>query len=308
MNTEATVKNQAEQSEFHRWVSLLCYPLVLSTLAVVAYCAVVYEWDYGPTTLFSLLGVVTYFIIMERIIPYKKEWYQTRREWTRDGLYFFLVMMYGALAQGLVRLGALSLAVEENSLSLWQNTVAALLITSFVGYWLHRVEHKGGWLWSVHGIHHVPNKVNLTNNSVVHVVEVVLSALLTQLPLLILGVSESGMFIAGLFTILQGYFIHANINVNLRPLHWLIATPELHRFHHSNKMIEAGNYGADLMIWDKIFRTSVWHANQELLNIGVVDPSKFPSPYSIWRGLLHPITYFFRRSTKSSIDAGESQV
>lgn len=308
MINEIESESQTKKAGIYKWVSILCYPLVLLTLATVAYCAVTYQWDYGPTTFFSLLGVVTYFIIMERIIPYKKAWYQTRREWARDGMYFLLVMICGASAQGLIRIGAMSLTVEENGFGLWQNAVAALLITSFIGYWLHRVEHRGGWLWSVHGIHHVPDKVNLTNNGVVHMFEVVLSALLTQLPLVVLGISEAGMFIAGLFTVLQGYFIHANINVNLRPLHWLIATPELHRFHHSNKMVEAGNYGAEVMIWDKLFGTSVWHANQESLQIGVVDPSKFPSPFSIWRGILHPVTYFFRKTTKAPLSTSEPQL
>ena len=49
---------------------------------------------------------------------------------------------------------------------------------------------------------------------------------------------------------------HANIDLRLGPLNWIISGPELHRWHHSRSLDEAMcNYGGTLILYDHLFRT-----------------------------------------------------
>jgi sterol desaturase/sphingolipid hydroxylase (fatty acid hydroxylase superfamily) len=270
----------------------LCYPVIAILVGWVGYISLTTGADLGLSSFITVLMVMIYFIVMERIIPFKQSWLQSKKEWSRDSICFALVIIYGALSESVIRVIALSLAVDGNSLSLWQNVGLAILLSSFIGYWLHRLEHRHLWLWVIHGIHHVPNSVSLTNNSVVHVFEILLSAVVTQSVLLLCGISAEGMFIAGLFTILQGYFIHANIAVQLGFLNHVIATPELHRFHHSTSLAQAGNFGSDLSIWDKLFMTFYYQKGCAPKTVGVVKPYLFPSSFQIHKGIIHPFKWY----------------
>ncbi|KGJ91891.1 sterol desaturase family protein [Colwellia psychrerythraea] len=275
--------------------SKLCYPVIAFIVGWIGYSSLITGADLGLSSFITVFVVMAYFIVMERIIPFNKSWLQTKKEWSRDSICFVLVIIYGALSEGIVRLIALSLAVDENNLSLWQNAGLGILLSSFIGYWLHRLEHRHLWLWAIHGIHHVPNTVSLTNNSVVHVFEVLLSAVVTQSVLLLCGISGEGMFIAGLFTILQGYFIHANVSVQLGFLNHVIATPELHRFHHSTSLTQAGNFGSDLSIWDKLFSTFYYRKGDAPETVGVVKPYLFPSSFQIHKGIFHPFKWYMSK-------------
>lgn len=273
----------------------LCYPVIAMLVGWLGYMSLITGADLGLSSFITVLIVMIYFIVMERIIPFKKSWLQSKKEWSRDSICFVLVIIYGALSESVIRMIALSLAVDGNSLSFWQNAVLAILLSSFIGYWLHRLEHRHLWLWVIHGIHHVPNSVSLTNNSVVHVLEILLSAVVTQSVLLLCGISAEGMFIAGLFTILQGYFIYANIAVQLGFLNHVIATPELHRFHHSTSLAQAGNFGSDLSIWNKLFTTFYYQKEGTPKTVGVLKPYLFPSSFQIHKGIIHPFKWYLSK-------------
>ena len=239
----------------------LCYPVIAMLVGWLGYISLTTGADLGLSSFITVLIVMIYFIVMERVIPFKQSWLQRKKEWRRDSIFFVLVIIYGALS-------------------------------SFIGYWLHRLEHRHLWLWVIHGIHHVPNSVSLTNNSVVHVFEILLSAVVTQSVLLLCGISVEGMFIAGLFTILQGYFIHANIAVQLGFLNHVIATPELHSFHHSTSLAQTGSFGSDLSILDKLFTRFYFQKRCVPKTVGVVKPYLFPSSFQIHKGIIHPFKWY----------------
>ncbi|NEB71254.1 sterol desaturase family protein, partial [Streptomyces fulvissimus] len=71
------------------------------------------------------------------------------------------------------------------------------------------------WLWRLHGVHHVPQKVNVANNGVNHVLDIVVAQGAVQLTLALVGFSREAVLAAGLFTAAQGYFVHANIDVRI---------------------------------------------------------------------------------------------
>ncbi|NEE59034.1 sterol desaturase family protein, partial [Streptomyces sp. SID8455] len=120
-------------------------------------------------------------------------------------------------------------------------------------YLVHRLGHTSALLWRLHGVHHVPQKVNVANNGVNHVLDIVLAQSLVQLTLALAGFSRSAVLVTGLFVVAQGYFVHANIDVRIGRLNHLLASPEQHRLHHSTDLSEAGHYGSDLSCWDHLF-------------------------------------------------------
>ncbi len=58
------------------------------------------------------------------------------------------------------------------------------------------------------------------------------------------------------FYSVNGFFQHSNVDVHLGPLNWIVAGPELHRWHHSRIVRESEtNFGNNLIVWDALFGT-----------------------------------------------------
>ena len=61
--------------------------------------------------------------------------------------------------------------------------------------------------------------------------------------------------LVGLFGILWGFFIHANLRWRFGPLEWLISTPAFHHWHHTLNGPINRNYASTLPWLDWIFGT-----------------------------------------------------
>ena len=75
-----------------------------------------------------------------------------------------------------------------------------------------------------------------------------------------------------------GMLTHCNVEMRFGLLSLVFNTPELHRWHHSKKLIEDNkNYGENLMIWDHIFRSYMNPGRRPPKNIGITTymPPKF---------------------------------
>jgi sterol desaturase/sphingolipid hydroxylase (fatty acid hydroxylase superfamily) len=278
---------------------ILSYLIVLAVFSInfsLCYWAIKNSIDYGSVTFGTILLFIVLFALLELLMPYKKDWHPTWAEWKRDGLYFVFVVLAGAIGQGMVYSLAFHLATPLGRMPLWSEIAAGLLIATLGGYAFHRLGHSTPFFWRIHGIHHVPNKVNLANNSVVHSFDVIGSTICSQLPLLILGFSEESMFLIGMFTGVQGYFIHANLNLRLGWLNYLIASPESHRLHHSVVYEEAGHYGTDLVLWDFVFRSFTWQDQKAPKIVGVEDSLAFPLSESVLENAIHPFRPAYRRT------------
>jgi len=82
--------------------------------------------------------------------------------------------------------------------------------------------------------------------------------------------------------------VHANIDVELGWLGYLIMGPAHHRLHHSTVIDEAGNFASATTVWDIAFGTFVYEPGQRPEAVGVVRPETFPSPMNVVRNQLHP--------------------
>lgn len=266
----------------------LAYPLLLTATVAVATASLLLEWDPERVSPFFLVGTVLYLTVLERLIPHRRDWHPDGREWRWYGVYFLLTTAGSALAQFAVTSAVGMVSPAEPVLPLWAEIPAALLSGSLASYLVHRLGHTNRLLWRLHGVHHVPQKVNVANNGVNHVLDIVLAQGIVQLTLAVAGFSQQSVLAAGLFVAAQGYFIHANIDVRIGRLNHVLASPEQHRLHHSTDLSEAGHYGSDLSCWDHLFGSFTWRSGREPAAVGLSDPTSFPGTGEILGSLLHP--------------------
>ncbi|MCW2915044.1 MAG: sterol desaturase [Actinomycetia bacterium] len=274
----------------------IAYPILLAAVVSVVAATWHYRWDLGQVSFLFLVGTIAYLAMLERLIPYEREWHPSPGEWGWYGVYFLLTMVGGGLAQLLVMAVVGVVSPPDPVLAPWAELPLTLLLGSLASYLVHRLGHIHPWLWRLHGVHHVPEKVNVANNGVNHVFDIVLAQGTVQLALALFGFSRESVFAVGLFVVAQGYFVHANIDVRIGWLNHVFASPEQHRLHHSADLSEAGHYGSDLSIWDRVFGSFTWHPDRKPVAVGLRDPASFPRTGAVVDSFLHP----WRRPTKAS--------
>jgi sterol desaturase/sphingolipid hydroxylase (fatty acid hydroxylase superfamily) len=276
-------------------VSRVAYPILLIAVVVPAIAAMRLGWDFGQVNFLFVLSTITYLSLLERVIPYDPAWHPGGREWGWYGIYFVLTVIGGAMAQFVVMAVVGVVAPLDPVLPLGAEIPSALLLGSIGGYAVHRLAHNRPWLWRLHGVHHAPDKVNVGNNGVAHVLDILITQACTQVVLALIGFSEESVFVVGLFVVAQGYFLHANIDVRLGWLNYVFVSPEQHRLHHSTDLSEAGHYGSDLSIWDLLFGTFTWYPGRKPVQVGLADPASFPKTSSVVASQLQA----FRRRAKA---------
>ncbi|MCA9666664.1 MAG: sterol desaturase family protein [Myxococcales bacterium] len=275
-----------------RILKTTAYPTLLATVLGVAVWAVRSGQNLALVALLALFASIGVLLLLERLIPFKDEWHADAKGWLRDGIYFGL----NGAVDAATKVGVTALAVlvaphldwGAARLPLWLAAPLAILVADFFGYWLHRKSHDIEWLWRVHGVHHAPTQVNTFNNNTAHFLNIVFSTTAKWLPILLLGFSAEAVFIAGLFLTVQSFGVHANADLRLGPLNWIIMGPEHHRLHHSTVIAEAGNHATGITLWDLVFGTFTWRPGRVPTAVGTYDPQAFPAPDRIVQNVLLP--------------------
>jgi len=265
----------------------LTYPAVLAANAALIGWAVATGASLETVTMLGLLGTLAVLFVLEWRMPYERQWHPSRGETLRDFFYFGLNGGMDAFTKMGIAFAVAAIGAWDNSLPFELGLPIAILIADFGGYWMHRWGHHG-WLWKVHGVHHTPDKVNTWNNNTIHFVNSIYSGLAKTLPLALLGFDPAVIIIAAYAATIQSYAVHANIDVDLGRLGYLIMGPAHHRLHHSTVVEEAGNFASATTVWDIAFGTFVYEPGQRPEAVGVAKPETFPSPMNVVRNQLHP--------------------
>ncbi len=138
----------------------------------------------------------------------------------------------------------------------WLPWVVAFIGVDFFYYWWHRLSHEVNFLWAAHVVHHQSEDYNLA----VALRQSVLTswtALPFYLPLALIGVPMPVFAVMhGLSTIYQ-FWIHTQLVKRMHgPIDWIVNLPSHHRVHHAiNPQYLDKNYGATLIVWDRLFGT-----------------------------------------------------
>lgn len=207
----------------------------------------------------SLLGLIIpiLFVVMllvETRSPARA--YQPIGGWRRLGIAFFiLTVAVGSLTPHLVpvaRLRAHSV-IDLSGMGMW-GFVPGLLATTFVGYWVHRAEHRYVWLWrATHQLHHSPLRVDTLGAYFAHPFETIIKvALSTVVATLVLGLSPLAATAVSTTVAVLSLLQHWNIHTP-RVLGYLIQRPESHAVHHARS--DRGHNFSELPVWDLLFGT-----------------------------------------------------
>jgi sterol desaturase/sphingolipid hydroxylase (fatty acid hydroxylase superfamily) len=135
----------------------------------------------------------------------------------------------------------------------WPGVVLAVLLYDFCDYWLHRVSHESALFWAAHVVHHQSRRFNLST-ALRQESAYLLTGWPFFLPLAVVGVPPALFGVAALVVLFYQFWIHTE---HVGSLGWLdrwLSTPSNHRVHHAtNARYLDRNYGAILVVWDRLF-------------------------------------------------------
>lgn len=251
-----------------------------------------------------LLALV--FYLLHKLSPGRRDRPFLRREWKLDVAYWFVTPWVSGMAtRVLVGLTAaplilvLGISIESLRKGAYHgfgplaHQPAALqaleifLMGDLIAYWMHRLFH-GRRLWAFHAIHHSSTEVDWLSSVRLHPVNEAVTRAVEVVPLLLLGFNPTVLAAYVPFLTTYAIFLHANLDWDLGPLRWIIASPVFHRWHHS-KAPEAidKNFAGFFVFWDILFGTFYLPRGKAPENFGVTEPV----PESLLGQLAHP----FRR-------------
>ncbi|MFN7951500.1 MAG: sterol desaturase family protein [bacterium] len=132
----------------------------------------------------------------------------------------------------------------------------AVVIADFGAYSAHRFMHATRIGWRIHSVHHSPQRLNFLASARSHPFNVILTFSVENGPLILLGVSPQVLAFWTVIKAVNGLLQHCNVELAAGPLSRVMATPEVHRWHHSVVLDESNrNFGNTTMLWDQLFGT-----------------------------------------------------
>ncbi len=135
--------------------------------------------------------------------------------------------------------------------------VLAFAGVDLIYYGWHRLSHEVNVLWAAHVVHHQSEDYNLAV-ALRQAVATSFTSLPFYLPLALLGVPPVVYATTSAFSTLYQFWIHTELVGKLGVLEAFLNTPSHHRVHHAvNPRYLDRNYGATLIVWDRLFGTFV---------------------------------------------------
>jgi sterol desaturase/sphingolipid hydroxylase (fatty acid hydroxylase superfamily) len=154
-----------------------------------------------------------------------------------------------------------------------------LLLFDFVDYLIHRAQHRFGWWWQLHALHHSQRQMTLWSDQRNHLLDDVLRDAVFVAVALGVGIGP-GQFVAVVAcTQLLESLSHANVRLAFGPvLGRLLVSPAYHRLHHRIGLghesagpgtLGGHNFAVLFPVWDLLFRT--WRMDGRYEPTGVRD-------------------------------------
>ncbi len=145
-----------------------------------------------------------------------------------------------------------------------------LVLFDFVDYWLHRGQHRFGWWWQLHALHHSQRQMTMWTDNRNHLLDDVLRDSVFVLVALAVGVPP-GQFVAVVaVTQLVESLSHANVRLDFGRLGArLLVGPRFHRLHHAIGLghesagpgsLGGHNFAVLFPLWDLLFGTAHYGA------------------------------------------------
>jgi len=213
----------------------------------------------------GLLLAALIFIPIEHLLPMHQGQKILRRAWLNDLIYALLNSI--VVAVGLTVIALLVMTVSDALLPkafktavadqpYWLQVVALIILADLGFYLMHRLFHAIPVLWRFHAVHHSIEEMDWLAAHRVHPIDQILTKGASFIPCFGLGFSEWAIITYFMIYQWHSLMLHANINVKFGPLRWLVASPEFHHWHHTNR-VEAydKNFAGQIAFWDFLFGT-----------------------------------------------------
>lgn len=192
------------------------------------------------------------------------------------------------LLGGVVTAFVLGLYAGVGALVPWQiptngaTAVLALLAVDFMYYWDHRTAHRNRAYWAIaHSVHHSSPAYDQTTGLRVSFIDGFISPWF-YVPVVAIGFDP--MLVAACLALVIGWqqWLHTEAIGRLPWLDAWLNTPSNHRAHHGvQPRYQDVNFGAILMVWDRLFGTYAPEAKDEPVRYGITHPIDSTHPIDV---------------------------
>lgn len=160
--------------------------------------------------------------------------------------------------------------------------LALFLAVEFCYYLHHLAMHKVRWFWATHAVHHSPTRLNLSAGVRLGWGGHLTGGFVFYLPLIALGFNPAAVFGLLAAGLVYQFFLHLAHPPHLGPLEWVLNTPRHHQVHHAaNEACLDKNFGAVLIIYDRLFGTFATAPRDEPLRFGIAGAAPGANPLNI---------------------------
>ena len=256
-------------------------------------------WRDGEATLYGLVGIAV-LTLAEQVWPAEPD--QSVRGRLRNLVFLvqFKVLGIGALAFWYAYAPAIPV-VRVSLDPAWASlaVVANLIAADLCYYAYHRAQHRFGWLWAIHELHHADAELNATSSYRTYWLEAPAQTILVVTPTVLLfgglGPDHARMVVTiSLFFLI---FSHANLRLELGPLTDWVLGPQVHRVHHSREGVHRDrNFAQAFPFLDRLFGTYYRPGPGEFPPTGAEHLASDASlltamlqPFRIWAGWQPPV-------------------
>jgi sterol desaturase/sphingolipid hydroxylase (fatty acid hydroxylase superfamily) len=186
--------------------------------------------------------------------------------------------------------------------------IASFLLMDLTFYWWHLANHRIGFLWRFHNVHHIDPDLDVSTGFRFHFGEVTMSAAFRVVQVLFIGISMPAFAVYELVFQANTLFHHSNLRLPIRLeriLNKVLVTPRMHGIHHSQVRRETNsNYGVVFPWWDRVHRTLGLNIPQAEIAIGIAGYS-LPDDNQLRNALLMPFRKqrdYWRRSDGTLVE------
>jgi sterol desaturase/sphingolipid hydroxylase (fatty acid hydroxylase superfamily) len=140
------------------------------------------------------------------------------------------------------------------------------VLYDFAAYWVHRAQHRFGWWWALHSLHHSQRRVTAWTDDRNHILDALLVNLVLAVFAQFVGVQPDDFVLILIVGRLVESFSHVGIDLGFGRLGaHLLVSPRFHRLHHAradarDPHIHDHNFAPVFPIWDVLFGTARFDA------------------------------------------------
>lgn len=245
-----------------------------------------------------LIAISLFVYALELVKPWRTKQAVFRKDFWLDAFYMFFNFFFFSLI-GFAAVSTIAASWFRGILAsfgisnlvffsvaewpIWLQLIVLFLVRDFIHFQVHRLLHRVPFLWEFHKVHHSVEEMGFAAHLRFHWMETVVYRTLEYLPLAMIGFGIQEFIIVHLFALTIGHLNHANLYLPLGPLKYVFNNPQMHIWHHVNKLPDeyrnGCNFGISLSLWDYFFKTAyIPHSGRDI-NLGFQQMEHFPSTF-----------------------------